>query len=728
MPVFKHITKPISKKPLEVKKRSDQFQPSATFGKPKPLDVNLQTRMEKVFGTDFSQVRLYKDNSPEQINAQAYTQGHHIHIRPSLYNPASRVGTELLAHELTHVVTQQAGPKLSGNKIASNTYFERIADDNAWHAAQGQKVPHYYGIPIKPTHANQFPIQRKLEVPNKTPDEINNQVDTTITDLKTNAGLPLSAAKKISKIGFLEYQRDVEWFKYSYNSLADLHAYNTETKLASGAPPTAPTRQRTHVGSRVKQAPLAHPGTNLTKTLTSISRYSPSGNGEYKDYYNQTNVSNRDLHHFGKPHRQKSFTAWVQELHDAWVAQYFNTGGLVTDLNLQALDDQLERAIGIASLLDNPNVNNALYTGSLKAGVVWAPNSVKRINVLQAPRTLKAELAGLRSIAIKLNPHGQLANPIVPDWGPLRAGQQGSSVSVTWPLFDNSVLSFALGSGTESEKQSVLPEWFRELRYRKEFKETATSSYWVQGHLLNDWLGGPAYPYNLIPFWGGVNHIHSFGAEENLKKVMQRALNRQKQLDNNPTATPVSDIPTYLEYKVEVGPLGQPPAEHTERTTNWRNAKTALDTLMKNIQTDSNVGNDFNQFIKPDRIDHFWDNVLRNGRKIGGMRNNFTTDPRPPVLQNNSTPEYQYLSAARDMARKSYTYTNGATVANYLDYVPHIVNIWEKEEVWIPNNVQLTIRQTNNPTPVNWKDFPVHNDQLHNKLETISYDHPIKRK
>ncbi|MCI0438990.1 MAG: DUF4157 domain-containing protein [Chloroflexi bacterium] len=81
-------------------------------GKGQPLPDNLRAGMEQSFGTDFSNVRVHTDAKADALNgavsAHAFTTGSDIFVRRSDYNPGSRSGQELLAHELTHVVQQGA--------------------------------------------------------------------------------------------------------------------------------------------------------------------------------------------------------------------------------------------------------------------------------------------------------------------------------------------------------------------------------------------------------------------------------------------------------------------------------------------------------------------------------------------------------------------------------------------------------------------------------------------
>ncbi len=78
-----------------------------------PLPQSARSFFEPRFGADFSQVRVHTDTrateTAKSINARAFTAGKEIAFGASQYAPESHEGRQLLAHELTHVVQQQAG-------------------------------------------------------------------------------------------------------------------------------------------------------------------------------------------------------------------------------------------------------------------------------------------------------------------------------------------------------------------------------------------------------------------------------------------------------------------------------------------------------------------------------------------------------------------------------------------------------------------------------------------
>lgn len=76
----------------------------------RPLDDKIRGPMEQAFGANFGGVRVHSDRKAHQLNesiqARAFTTGQDLFFRQGAYQPSSRAGQELLAHELTHVVQQ----------------------------------------------------------------------------------------------------------------------------------------------------------------------------------------------------------------------------------------------------------------------------------------------------------------------------------------------------------------------------------------------------------------------------------------------------------------------------------------------------------------------------------------------------------------------------------------------------------------------------------------------
>ncbi|QKQ77708.1 DUF4157 domain-containing protein [Nostoc sp. TCL240-02] len=79
-------------------------------GSGQPLAKSVREPMEQAFSADFSGVKVHTDGQSDQLNqsiqARAFTTGQDVFFRQGEYNPGSRGGQELIAHELTHVVQQ----------------------------------------------------------------------------------------------------------------------------------------------------------------------------------------------------------------------------------------------------------------------------------------------------------------------------------------------------------------------------------------------------------------------------------------------------------------------------------------------------------------------------------------------------------------------------------------------------------------------------------------------
>lgn len=90
------------------------------------LDRQTQKEMESGFGADFSKVNIHNDAEAQQmsddIGAQAFTHGNDIYFNEGKYNPNSKEGKHLLAHELTHTIQQKGMIQKQVQKQANPTY------------------------------------------------------------------------------------------------------------------------------------------------------------------------------------------------------------------------------------------------------------------------------------------------------------------------------------------------------------------------------------------------------------------------------------------------------------------------------------------------------------------------------------------------------------------------------------------------------------------------------
>ena len=85
-----------------------------TKGSGERLSDESRSFMESRFGANFSDVKVHTGIHAgilnRSLNAQAFTHGSDVYFGEGKYNPESRQGKHLLAHELTHVVQQGNAP------------------------------------------------------------------------------------------------------------------------------------------------------------------------------------------------------------------------------------------------------------------------------------------------------------------------------------------------------------------------------------------------------------------------------------------------------------------------------------------------------------------------------------------------------------------------------------------------------------------------------------------
>ncbi len=116
-----------------------------------PLDRDTQALMQSRLGHDFSDVRVHADSqateSAKAVNAHAYTVGTNVVFQSDKYSPGTEPGNKILAHELTHVVQQKAGPvdgtPAPGGISVSHPSdpFEQAAERNAEQAMSSNAAP-----------------------------------------------------------------------------------------------------------------------------------------------------------------------------------------------------------------------------------------------------------------------------------------------------------------------------------------------------------------------------------------------------------------------------------------------------------------------------------------------------------------------------------------------------------------------------------------------------------
>jgi Domain of unknown function (DUF4157)/Bacterial toxin 34 len=109
----------------------------AELGSGHTLDGNVKSRMESVFGVNFSGVRIHTDPTAQRLSsrlsARAFTLGGDIAFGGGEYQPGTLIGDALIAHELAHVLQQGNGntSELQSKGGTEYTALEEDADISA---------------------------------------------------------------------------------------------------------------------------------------------------------------------------------------------------------------------------------------------------------------------------------------------------------------------------------------------------------------------------------------------------------------------------------------------------------------------------------------------------------------------------------------------------------------------------------------------------------------------
>lgn len=130
-PLIDQINTILEQDGVQAKSESDGFNVSDGFeselagtkGAGQPIPGPAKAEMESAFGADFSGVRLHTDSHAvvmsRSVNAHAFTHGNDIYFNQGMFNPSTRAGQHLLAHELTHTI-QQGGNQIRRLSITRN--------------------------------------------------------------------------------------------------------------------------------------------------------------------------------------------------------------------------------------------------------------------------------------------------------------------------------------------------------------------------------------------------------------------------------------------------------------------------------------------------------------------------------------------------------------------------------------------------------------------------------
>jgi hypothetical protein len=128
------------------------------------LPEGVQRKMEGLFKTSFSDVRVHVGPEASAIGAVAFTHGSDLYFAHGQYNPNSPHGLRLIGHELTHVLQQKTGrvrnPFGSGIAVVQDPGLEAEAERMGIRAAAEPAVQPR----MEPGNLHRSTVQRKPEL------------------------------------------------------------------------------------------------------------------------------------------------------------------------------------------------------------------------------------------------------------------------------------------------------------------------------------------------------------------------------------------------------------------------------------------------------------------------------------------------------------------------------------------------------------------------------------
>ncbi len=143
----------------------------AKIGGGSPLPEHVRSQLEAGLNADLSRVRVHTDGDADMlaksVNAIAFTSGHDIFFQNGKFEPNTKTGYELIAHEVTHTLQQAGGQVKPG--IDSDPSLETAAQDSGAKLAANfdpnQSTPKTNSAPSKPSSSaaggsSQVAVQR----------------------------------------------------------------------------------------------------------------------------------------------------------------------------------------------------------------------------------------------------------------------------------------------------------------------------------------------------------------------------------------------------------------------------------------------------------------------------------------------------------------------------------------------------------------------------------------
>src|SRR5450432_2211630 len=120
---------------------------TSMFGTSRPLERSTQSRMEGLFGTSLSGIRIHDDHAASSLadrwNAKAITRGSDIYFGSGFYRPDHFEGRRLLGHEIAHSL-QQRGTSTerssSDHEQEAHGAGDAIAAGHGWNVRTGARA------------------------------------------------------------------------------------------------------------------------------------------------------------------------------------------------------------------------------------------------------------------------------------------------------------------------------------------------------------------------------------------------------------------------------------------------------------------------------------------------------------------------------------------------------------------------------------------------------------
>jgi hypothetical protein len=194
----------------------------AEAGRGERLPRDLAAEFQSFSGRDFSDVVIHTDaaaaRSAASFSARAYTLGSHIVFGNRQFQPRTRDGKWLLAHELAHVVQQHSASTSSGtadSSVLRRKLIEEpaggcgVCNDN--HLTTG-RIAHEL---IQTEMQIQFPLSL-TEFPVSAPGDENGRLDLAIA---TPTGFEVGEIKPASAKGYLRGAADIAFYTTALQSM-----------------------------------------------------------------------------------------------------------------------------------------------------------------------------------------------------------------------------------------------------------------------------------------------------------------------------------------------------------------------------------------------------------------------------------------------------------------------------------------------------------------------------